>query len=73
MVKLLIDQGADIFALSEGDAPFATARLGGHDHICDLLAPLIKQAQSLDPKIWVRARIARLQREIAYLEEKLPR
>ncbi len=71
MVKLLIDQGADIFALSEGDAPFATARFGGHDHICASLAPLMKQAQSLDPKIWARARIAQLRREIANLEEKL--
>jgi hypothetical protein len=68
-----IDQGADIFALSEGDAPFATARLGGHDHVSDFLAPLMKQAQSLDPKIWVRARIAQLRRKIAYLEEKLAR
>jgi len=34
VVKLLIDRGADGFALSEGDAPFATARLGGHDNIC---------------------------------------
>jgi ankyrin repeat protein len=73
MVKLLIDGGADIFALSEGDTPFATARLGGHDEICDLLGPLMKQAQSLDPTIWVRARIGRLRREIAYLEEKLSR
>ena len=73
MVKPLIDQGADIFALSEGDAPFATARLGGHDHVCDFLAPLMKQAQSLDPKIWVRARIAQLRREIAYLEGELAR
>jgi ankyrin repeat protein len=73
MVKLLIDRGADIFALSEGDAPFATARLAGHDQICDLLDPLMKQAQSLDPKIWVRARIAQLRREIAYLEGKLAR
>jgi len=71
MVKLLIDKGADMFALSEGDAPFAAARLGGYDHICDMLAPLMKQAQSLDPKIWVRARIAQLRREIANLEEKL--
>ncbi len=73
MVKLLINQGADIFAPSEGDAPFTTARLGGHDHICDFLAPLMEQAQSLDPKIWVHARIAQLRREIAYLEEKLAR
>jgi ankyrin repeat protein len=71
MVKLLIDGGADIFALREGDTPFANARLGGHDEIYDLLAPLMKQAQSLDPTIWVRARITRLRREITYLEEKL--
>jgi len=73
MVKLLIDEGANMFALSEGDAPFATARLAGHDQICDLLAPLMEQAQSRDPEIWVRARIAQLRREIAYLEEKLTR
>jgi len=73
MVKLLIDRGADLFALSEGDAPFASARLGGHDHVCDFLAPLMKQAQSLDPEIWVRARIAQLRREIAHLEERLAR
>jgi ankyrin repeat protein len=73
MVKLLIEKGADIFALNEGDAPFATARLAGHDQICDLLDPLMKQAQSLDPKIWVRARILQLRREIAYLEAQLAR
>jgi ankyrin repeat protein len=73
MVKLLIDKGANMFALSEGDSPFATARLAGHDQICDLLAPLMEQAQSQDPKIWVRARIAQLRREIVNLEEKLAR
>lgn len=71
MVKLLIDCGADIFALSEGDAPTATARLGGHDHICELLAPLMEEVQKRDPDVWVRARIAQLRREIASLEKKL--
>jgi ankyrin repeat protein len=71
MVKLLIDSGADLFALSEGDAPFTTARLGGHDHICGLLAPLMEQAQKVDSNIWVHARIAQLRREIASLEKKL--
>ena len=71
MVNLLIDKGANLFALSEGDTPFASARLGGHDHICDLLGPLMVQTQSVDPKIWVRARIAQLQREIEYLEKQL--
>jgi ankyrin repeat protein len=71
MVKLLTDSGADMFAMSEGDAPFTTARLGGHDDICELLAPLMEEAQKRDPKIWVRARIAQLRREIAALEKKL--
>ncbi len=71
MVQLLIDSGANIFALSEGDPPFATARLSGHDHICDLLAPLMERMQSRDPHIWVRARIAQLRREIADLEKRL--
>jgi ankyrin repeat protein len=71
MVKILIDGGADVFALSEGDAPFTTARLGGHDDICELLAPLMEQAQKRDPNVWERARIAQLRREIASLEKKL--
>ena len=73
MVKLLIDHGADMFALSEGDAPFTTARLGEHDHVCDFLAPLMEQRQSQDPDIWIHARIGQLRREIAWLEEKLAR
>lgn len=71
MVKLLITSGAELFALSEGDMPFATARLGGHDDICKLLAPLMEEAQKRDPNVWVRARIAQLRREIASLEKKL--
>jgi ankyrin repeat protein len=71
MVKLLIERGADIFALSEGDAPFTTARRSGHDGICELLSPLMQEAQKHDPRIWVRARIAQLQREISLLKTKL--
>ena len=71
MVKLLTDSGSDLFALSEGDAPFTTARLGGHDNICELLAPLMEETQKRDPNVWVRARIAQLRREIALLEKKL--
>jgi ankyrin repeat protein len=71
IVKLLTDSGADVFALSESDAPFTTARLGGHDDICELLAPLMEETQKRDPNVWVRARIAQLRREIASLEKKL--
>jgi len=51
--KLLLNSGAEVFALSEGDAPFATARLGGHDDICELLAPLMEEVQKRDPNVWV--------------------
>jgi len=71
MVKLLIGGGADMFALSEGDAPFTTARHGGHDNICDILAPLMQEAQKRDPKAWIRARVAQLKRESLSLEKKL--
>ena len=73
MVKLLIKRGADLFALSEGDAPFTKARIGGHDDVCEVLAPLMKEAQKHDPDIWLRARIAQLKREIAFLEKRLTR
>jgi ankyrin repeat protein len=71
IVRLLIENGANLFAISEGDTPFASARLAGHDHVCDFLEPLLKQVQSQDPHIWVRGRIAQLQREIAELEARV--
>jgi ankyrin repeat protein len=71
IVKLLVASGADLFALSEGDTPFTTARLGSHDAICELLAPMMEEAQKRDPSVWVRAKIAQLRREIVSLEEKL--
>ncbi|HEY1203861.1 MAG: ankyrin repeat domain-containing protein [Bryobacteraceae bacterium] len=71
MVRLLVANGADLFALSEGAPPFAAARLAGRDDVCDLLKPLMEQVQSQDPKTWARARIARLRREIASLEHSL--
>jgi ankyrin repeat protein len=52
MVKLLVDKGADLFALSEGDPPFTTARGAGHNHVCELLAPLMEKARTSDPKVW---------------------
>jgi ankyrin repeat protein len=71
MVKLLVDAGADLFALNEGYPPFTVARLAKHDHICDLLGPSMTQRQTDDPKIWIRARIKQLQRELARLEAQL--
>jgi hypothetical protein len=71
MVKLLVASGADLFALSDGDLPFTNARLGGHDIVCDFLKPLMEQARLEDPRVWLRARIARLRRELDALEAKL--
>jgi uncharacterized protein len=71
MVQLLLQHGADPFAMSEGDIPLATARLSGYDQICEILAVSMNEKQAADPKIWIRARIAQLRREIANLERKL--
>ena len=73
MVRLLVDAGADVLALSEGTPPLTSARIAGHSQICDFLVPLMTQAQSADRKIWLRARIAQLRREIARLQAELRR
>lgn len=73
MVKLLIENRADLFAQSDGDLPFTTARLGGHDEICDFLAPLMEKARTQEPQAWIRGRIDQLKREIARLEAELER
>lgn len=71
MVRLLVNAGADLFALNDGEPPFTTARRAGQDQICDFLAPLMEQAQSRNPQIWLRARIAQLKREVERLEAQL--
>ena len=37
IVRLLLESGADISARTAGDLPFTTARLSGHNQICDLI------------------------------------
>jgi ankyrin repeat protein len=71
MVTLLVDNGADLFALTEGYPPFTMARSGGHDHVCDYLAEQMKKRQKEDPGVWIRARIRQLQSEISRLERRL--
>src|SRR4051812_5044436 len=63
MVRLLVDHGADLYARTDGDTAFMLARLNGHDDLCDFLRPLMDQAQGRDPHVWLRVRIAHLQRE----------
>jgi hypothetical protein len=71
IVRALVESGADLFALNEGNPPFTLARFGKHDVICDYLAMEMKKRQAEDPKIWTRARISQLQREIVRLERIL--
>jgi hypothetical protein len=61
MVLLLIRHGADLHARDEGEVPFTLARRRGHDDICDLLGPLMKDAQEKDPDVHLRRqnRVAR--------------
>lgn len=71
MVRLLVEHGADLHAHTEGETPFSLARLTRHDDICDFLGPLMLEAQARDPQVWVRQRIAHLQRELRRLESLL--
>ncbi len=71
IVRALVEAGADLFALTEGDSPFTVARLSGNDDICDYLSDEMKKRQDRDPKMWVRARINQLQSEINRLERRL--
>ncbi|MBC7750441.1 MAG: ankyrin repeat domain-containing protein [Candidatus Saccharibacteria bacterium] len=71
ITKILVENGADLFALTEGNPPFTLARFSGSDHICDYLAIEMKKTQEQDPHIWVRARIKQLKAEIQRLESRL--
>ncbi len=70
-VRLLADNGADLYALTEGDTPFMLARAFKHDHICDLLKPYLENVGRDDPNIWTRVRIAHLKQEVERLEGTL--
>jgi ankyrin repeat protein len=71
MVLFLIESGADVHALTEGDTPFRLARIKGHTEICDLLRAAMTQKQQEDPHVWTKVKIDLLRREIARLEKLL--
>jgi hypothetical protein len=71
VVRMLVERGADVFALTEGEPPFTLARYGKHDAICKYLGVEMKRRQSEDPAIWTRARIKQLKAEIMRLERRL--
>lgn len=43
IVQLLLESGADPFSRTAGNLPFTTARLSGHDEICNLIGEFTKQ------------------------------
>jgi ankyrin repeat protein len=68
-VKLLVESGADVHALSEGDPPFTLARYSKKDDICDYLSAAMKDVQSKNRTVWEKAQIEYLKREIARIEQ----
>ena len=71
MVKILVNAGADLFALTEGHPPFTSARFSGHNEICDYLSIEMKAVMEKEQQPYVRARIEQLRREIGRLERQL--
>lgn len=43
IARLLLENGADLSSRTEGNLPFTTARLSGHDEICELVSQFAKQ------------------------------
>jgi ankyrin repeat protein len=47
IVRLLLESGADPFARTAGDLPFTTARLSGHDEICELIGTYARKGSDM--------------------------
>ena len=71
MVLLLVESGADVHALTQGDTPFGLASMRRHTEICDFLRTVMKQKRQQDPHVWTKVKIDLLRREIARLEKTL--
>jgi ankyrin repeat protein len=71
MVLLLIESGADVYALCEGETPFGLARIRGHVEIRELMRAAMRQKQGQDPHRVIKLRIGLLRREIARLERQM--
>jgi hypothetical protein len=65
------DLDADLHARDEGEVPFTLARLMGHDDICDLLGPLMNDAQEKDPDVHFRGRIESFESQLRRLRALL--
>ena len=70
LVKLLVENGADVHALNEGVPPFTLARYSSNDEICNYLGKAMEEAQNKDKTIWAKAQIEYLKREISRIEKQ---
>ncbi|TAK90478.1 MAG: ankyrin repeat domain-containing protein [Burkholderiaceae bacterium] len=69
MVQFLLDSGANVYARTEGDLPFTTARLNGNDAICDLLSAYMRSALKLDQATPENQHMEALSNQIVTLEK----
>ncbi len=67
-VTLLVESGADVHALAEGDPPFTLARYSKRNDICDYLGVEMENIQSHGRAAWARAQVEYLRREITRIE-----
>ncbi len=69
-VRLLVESGADLYALTEGDPAFTLARYSKKDDICDYLGEVMKDVHTKDRAAWAKAQIEYLKREITRIERQ---
>jgi ankyrin repeat protein len=70
-VRLLVEKGADLFALNEGCPPFTLARLSGYHDICDYLAGKMDEQIKRKDSVFIECKIKALEREIERLKKRL--
>gem|GEM_PF-2145899 len=70
LVELLVESGADVHVLTEGEPAFTLAGYSKKDDICEYLAAVMKDVQIKDRAVWAKAQIAYLKREIKRIQKQ---
>jgi ankyrin repeat protein len=71
LVEILLNAGADPFARTEGDIPFTTARISGHNDICELLKMHMDKIKSSFKKTNHEMHIQHIENAITLLEKDI--
>lgn len=69
-IKLLVESGADIHALTEGDTPLRFAEYANNNEVYEYLNTAMKEYSKKDPAVWAKAQIAYLNNEIHRIEKQ---